>query len=117
VPTSVVAKYAPPTCVSGARLLDLPCELFEESSRFDQRIIAEGTVLISVTSIGTRTISSTSRTSLIVAPVVIGTKHSYTAKSKLSEVEKSVFSKSCCNDNWPPLDKIDSIAMLFYITL
>src|SRR5262245_12342494 len=52
--------------------------------------MADGTVLISVASIGEFPSSRAFLAILVRAPVVRGTKHSKTARSKLSEVEKSV---------------------------
>src|SRR5262245_30817767 len=49
--------------------------------------IADGTVLISVTSTGRRANSSASETILTNPPTASGAKHSYTDRSKLSEVE------------------------------
>src|ERR1700761_134397 len=56
--------------------------------------IADGTVLISVTSTRLRANSSAFLTIVTVAPTLIGTNHSYTAKSKFSDVENSVCFKS-----------------------
>src|SRR5215471_20688237 len=55
---------------------------------------AEGTVLTIVISIDLYNTSSMSRTTVTVDPVASGTKHSYTAKSKLREVENSVRDKT-----------------------
>src|SRR5262249_14033121 len=56
--------------------------------------IAEGTVLIRVTSIGVCAKSNALPTILTLAPTVRGARYSYTAKSKLRDVENRVRSRT-----------------------
>src|SRR5205823_3665568 len=52
--------------------------------------ITDGTVLISVTSVPPLARSNALDTTRMLAPVVSGTKHSYTARSKFNDVENNV---------------------------
>ena len=63
-----------------------------------------------VTSACVRTKSSASSTSLTVAPADRD-KHSNTAKSKLTEVEKACAQDIAAKDNWAQQMKVDSIAV------
>src|SRR5260370_1000447 len=102
VPTAVMAKMRS----TNMRLSGSPAKFIRRTvSRMSHRsrsvFMVDGTVLMSVISMGSRAKSSAFLTTLTVAPTVSGTKHSYTAKSKFSEVEKSVRSRtSRVKDNW-----------------
>src|SRR6266478_6444742 len=70
-------------------------------------LIAEGTVLINVTSPLPPAKSIVFATTHTDAPTVSGTKHSYTAKSKFSDVENSVRCKAeAANDSFAQCRKL-----------